>query len=234
MRKFILLLAVGLAAWATPLPAGSTQLIVVLTPDWATPAGELTCYERSGTGPWRRQGEPIAVQTGRLGLGWGRGLHPEPPPGEPRKAEGDGRAPAGLFRLSTMFGSLGPPTKAFPYLRLTPTTVGVDDPQSRHYNQIVDQARVARDWRSAERMLIPDYKLGLVVDHNRPQPVPGAGSCIFMHLWETPETATSGCTVTDYPSLLKVCRWLRAEARPVLVQLPAGSYRSLREVWGLP
>jgi len=179
-------------------------------------------------------GEAVPVQTGRNGLGWGRGLHPEPPSGEPRKAEGDGRAPAGIFRLSTMFGSLGPPTAAFPYRRLTATTVGVDDPQSRHYNQIVDKASLAPDWKSAERMLIPDYKLGLVVDHNRPQPVPGAGSCIFIHLWETPETATSGCTVTDYPSLLRVCRWLRAQARPVLVQLPEGSYRSLREAWGLP
>ncbi len=234
MRTLLLLLALTPLAWGSPVPPGTTQLILVRTSGWNAAAGELLRYERKSSGPWRRQGEAVPVQTGRNGLGWGRGLHPEGPPSDPRKAEGDGRAPAGVFRISTMFGSESAPTAAFPFLPVTSTMVGVDDPRSRHYNEIVDKARVTPDWVSAERMLIPDYRLGLVVDHNRPQPVPGAGSCIFMHLWETPDTATSGCTVTDYASLLTVCQWLRSEAHPVLVQLPEDRYRSLRKPWDLP
>jgi hypothetical protein len=51
---------------------------------------------------------------------------------------------------------------------------------------------------------------------------------------EAPTTATSGCTVTDYASLLAVCRWLRQDARPLLVQLPQAAYEAVGERWGLP
>jgi hypothetical protein len=38
------------------------------------------------------------------------------------------------------------------------------------------------------------YALGAVVAHNSTPPVPGAGSCIFLHVWESPVTPTAGCT----------------------------------------
>jgi len=92
----------------------------------------------------------------------------------------------------------------------------------------------------------PLYKWGVVVEHNgtparvprwgpRPQPTqPGAGSCIFLHIWRGPDAGTAGCTAMAEPALLDTIRWLDADKSPVLVQLPVAEYRRLKAVWTLP
>jgi D-alanyl-D-alanine dipeptidase len=77
------------------------------------------------------------------------------------------------------------------------------------------------------------YRWGVVVGHNWNQ-IPGAGSCIFLHIWERPGEPTSGCTAMPADELLKVIRWLDQTKRPLLVQLPEPEYRRVRELWGLP
>ena len=148
-------------------------------------------------------------------------MHAEPR-GAARKREGDRRAPAGVFRITGAFGvaeKIG--GLRLPVTLLSSTLEAVDDPASRHYNRIVDRARVAHpDWRSSEKMgAIPDYALGLVVAHN-PRRVPGAGSCIFLHLCLPRRTGTAGCTVLRERDLTTLVRWLDAARGPVLVQLP--------------
>ena len=58
-------------------------------------------------------GEPTPVTIGRAGSAWGLGLHPAQR--GPQKREGDGRAPAGVFRIGTAFGYADRPTTALPY-----------------------------------------------------------------------------------------------------------------------
>ena len=86
---------------------------------------------------------------------------------------------------------------AGPYLQLTTRTHCVDDPASRHYNRIVE-AVVEPDWKSSEPMFSYGrvYSLGKVIHHNEgdPTPTPGAGSCIFFHIWRSPGRPTLGCT----------------------------------------
>ncbi|MEW6282612.1 MAG: L,D-transpeptidase family protein [Candidatus Eremiobacterota bacterium] len=240
MRKVliaILLLAWVVPALATPPPLdGSRQAVVVLTESWRARKGTLTRYERSSSGAWLRVGGSLPVIVGRNGMAWGLGLHPTPEAPERVKREGDGCAPAGVFRLTSLFGfgQAPPPAHALPYTELTSDTAGVDDPDSRHYNRIVRPGPdVVRDWKSAERMRIPDYRVGIVVDHN-PEPLKGAGSCIFMHLWVAPDVPTSGCTATSYSNMRMLADWLRRDAHPALVQMPREAYARYREPWGLP
>lgn len=220
---FVLPMSAPAADVESALPRSCRQAVRVTTPDWQASAATVQRFERSGPEvPWTPVGKAVSALTGERGLAWGRGLHPTPRGAQPRKSEGDRRAPAGVFRIT---GAFGRPEKMaglrLPATRLVPTLEAVDDPASRHYNRIVDRAKIARpDWRTSERMsTLPVYALGLVVAHN-PRNVPGAGSCIFLHLWTPRRTGTAGCTVLRERDLTTLARWLDAARAPVLVQLP--------------
>ncbi|MDX1418831.1 MAG: L,D-transpeptidase family protein [Rubricoccaceae bacterium] len=240
MRSLLLLvLLAGLPAAAQPqmhplvIPPEARQLVVVVTPDWESTEATLRRYERDG-GTWAAVGEPVPVVVGRSGLGWGRGLHPDGLDG-PQKREGDGRAPAGVFALTEAFGYAERAETGLPYRHATPDLECVDDAASAYYNEVLDRTGVAPDWDSHEEMRRRDdlYRLGVVVAHNQPA-APGAGSCIFLHIWRGPGTTTAGCTAMPSDAMETVAAWLDAEAAPVLVQLPADAHARLREAWTLP
>ncbi|HET9454226.1 MAG TPA: hypothetical protein VFO66_08090, partial [Gemmatimonadaceae bacterium] len=177
----------------------------------------------------------VSIVVGRTGLAWGVGFDR---PG-PRKVEGDGRAPAGVFPFETAFGFAPADSMRWlhlPYLPLTPNTECVDDTASAHYNTVLERDAVqAVDWTSSERMRrIPQYRLGLLVGYNTSPRVKGRGSCIFFHIWEGPRSPTVGCTALDATALTTIMGWLDPRARPVVVQLPAAVLQEVREEWGLP
>lgn len=221
---------------------GARQLVVVTTEGWDSVRGTLRRYERRGpTGRWQRVGAEVPVVVGRNGLGWGVGRYPRPSGGlDPVKREGDGRAPAGVFDLSGAFGyapAAEVPWIRLPYTHSTAPVKCVDDVESAHYNRVVDETKVAKDWSSREDMLRTDplYRLGVIVDHNwAAQTTPGDGSCIFLHVWKGPGQGTAGCTAMPEPAIRKVLGWLHPAREPVLVQLPAAEYAGLRRAWGLP
>lgn len=244
-RLFSLLLL----ACSWPLATGRTatreldrsrQCVVVLTENWASTTGVLHAFERDESAAgWKEQGAGIAVVVGKNGLGQGRGLVRLDFAGAPAKKEGDDRAPAGIFRLSSAFGYAPASSAAWvklPYLALSKQIEGIDDPSSRFYNKLVDRSKVAKvDWRSSEQMRRDDvrYKWGVVVDHN-PTAIPGAGSCIFLHIWKSSATLTSGCTAMPENDLARLLRWLDPARRPILVQVPKAAYRSVQAKYGLP
>jgi D-alanyl-D-alanine dipeptidase len=219
--------------------AESRQLVLVTTSDWQVVDGEMRLYERDSIdGDWKMVGQKISVVVGRNGMAWGNGLHGGAIQEGPVKQEGDGCSPAGVFRLSSTFG-YAPPDKAgdarLPYIQAIATLECVDDPQSAHYNRIVNRAGVENpDWKSSERMLRDDdqYRWGVVVDHNS-ECAPGCGSCVFMHIWEAPGKGTAGCSAMSSTSIERLLRWLDARKRPILVQLPQNEFERLREAWGL-
>jgi D-alanyl-D-alanine dipeptidase len=211
-----------------------------LTNNWASTTGILHSFERDGAGAgWKEQGGRGAVVVGKKGLGPGRGLVRVDFAGASAKKEGDNRAPAGIFRLSSAFGYAPARSAAWvklPYLALSKQVEGVDDPNSRYYNKLVDRSKVARiDWRSSEQMRRDDvrYKWGVVVDHN-PAAIPGAGSCIFLHIWMSSATFTSGCTAMPESDLVRLLRWLDPARHPILIQMPKAAYQSVRSKYGLP
>jgi D-alanyl-D-alanine dipeptidase len=222
----------------------SLQLIVVTTPDWNTVGGTLRRYERSQPGEeWNAVGDPIAIVVGKNGMGWGAGLiSPDAAgirsPEDPVKKEGDGKSPAGVFLISTAFGYAAekPADWKLPYTSLTPSIECVDDSTSRYYNQVVNRAAVSPDWHSSERMSEAGvaYRWGAVIDHNADPTRPGAGSCVFMHIWGGPGLGTAGCTAMPQEQLEPILSWLDPAKSPILVQLPLLQYKMLMEPWHLP
>ena len=228
-------------------PAGlrmSTQILIVTTQNWDGVAGTLQVYERpQARKKWKAAGAPIPVVLGKKGLGWGAGVASEREAGRraasgPVKKEGDGKSPAGIFRLSTAFGYAAqePPGWKMPYMSITPSVECVDDARSKFYNHVLDRASVAPDWSSSEQMLRPDglYRWGLVVDHNTEPVTAGAGSCIFLHIWMGPGQRTTGCTAMAQEQLEGVLARLDPARKPMLVQLPRAQYKKLRRRWKLP
>ncbi len=213
-------------------------MLVSVTEDWNDASATARLFDRAeGATHWKPRGWKMTASVGREGLAWGRGLHATPVEG-PRKREGDGRSPAGVFDLllATGYEEKPPSGTHLPYRRATETLRCVDDPKSRHYNRLVDEAIVEKDWRSAEDMLRPDelYRLVIVVGHNEPPVVAGAGSCIFLHLRRDESDVTAGCTALDEGRMKDLLRRLDPKMRPVLVQLPRAEYERLRLAWGLP
>jgi len=231
--------ATSQVAPASPL-AGSRQLVLVVAESFGDSQARLRRFERGGNGRWRPVGNDVAVTLGKNGLAWGRGLSGEPPAGGPVKIEGDGRSPAGVFPFGTAFAyqpeNMWVPPKV-PVHRVTAQTVCVETINSASYNRIVDENTVAvKDWSSPDRMLRPDglYRFGLMVDYNVPDTRPGAGSCIFFHLWRRPGAPTVGCTAMNEPAMLAVLAWIDASKKPVLVQLPRPELKRLAVAWGAP
>lgn len=217
----------------------STQLIVVTTADWNAVHGTLQRYERTTPKKkWKAVGEPIAVVVGKNGFGWSESDFARRRANDPVKHEGDGRSPAGLFNLRTTFGyALQQPVGwRMPYIPLTPSVECVDDPRSKFYNRVVDRATVNVDWSSSEHMLYTNgqYRWGIVVDHNTAPVTPGAGSCIFLHIWLGTGEGTVGCTAMAQPNVETLLAWLDPQKKPLLLQLPRQQYKKLHRHWKLP
>lgn len=221
--------------------AAQPQLVLVTTADWNATQGRLQRYLFEG-GQWLAVGEPVAVGIGRNGAAWGRGLRAAPGDGGPVKREGDGRAPAGMFAVGTAFGYAAAAQTALPYAPMSASHYCIDVPASPLYDRIVDARDVGAEAvkGSTEPMRRdlhadgdPRYRLGFVIAHN-PAHVPGAGSCIFAHLWRTPGEPTAGCTAMDAAAMDELLAWLRPQARPVFVLLPQAQYRAVWKQWGLP
>lgn len=230
------------ASPGTPAPRawdGAGQLVLVTTPHVDADEGTLRRYVRDG-GHWRPVGDPVPVTVGRSGIAWGRGLHP-PQPGQ-AKREGDGRAPAGVFRIGTAFGYAQAFPTALPYAPMDAGDWCIDVPDSPLYNRIVDTsevggAAVEGSTEPMRRDLHADgdqrYRLGFVIEHND-DAVPRAGSCIFAHEWKAPGVATAGCTAMAPAAMEALLGWLDPAAEPVFVLLSAADHARLHRPWDLP
>jgi len=240
MRVFLVILGLLAAAagqdYANQLSTAD-KLIVVTTPDWNAVSGTLTRYQRK-RGKWKAEAKPISIVVGKTGLAWDPRLakgHADAFPG-PVKHEGDGKSPAGIFGIPNTFG-FAPSLGSSPmYITLTPTTECVDDASSRHYTQIVDRLNIRdADWNSSERMRgVPGYRQGAVVDYNMNPPVPGDGSCIFLHIWSGPGQGTVGCTAMPAGDVERLVSWIETKGTTALVQLPEEEYQRLKSGWNLP
>ncbi|OQX10796.1 MAG: hypothetical protein BWK73_19405 [Thiothrix lacustris] len=217
------------------LPAATTQLLLVTATDWETSTASLRRLERR-YGHWQYVGDSILVRVGRNGLGWGVGLHIDGVSGT-QKVEGDGKAPAGIFALGTVFGYADklPITLKMPYRIAGERDYFIDAADSPDYNRwrTLTQTQVndpKQHWSSFERMrrLDHQYEYGLIVGHNLLPTIAGRGSAIFLHVWLNPETPTSGCTAMAADDLREVLAWLSLSANPLLIQAPRDAVATLQ------
>jgi L,D-peptidoglycan transpeptidase YkuD (ErfK/YbiS/YcfS/YnhG family) len=218
-------------AVASPIPSTSRQLIIGVIEDWSSTQGSLQLFTRSDAG-WQLAGKQAPMTIGRNGAAWGLGLHPQ----TATKQEGDGKSPAGVFRIRGAYGyaDKAPKGSKLPYTRADKLEC-VDDSASRHYTQIIDSAIETRDWKSSENMRGNHRLYTWVIDiaHNA-SAVPTGGSCIFFHVWGGPDAATEGCTSLEEPALVELMKQLDPAADPIYVLMPIAEYRALHATWGLP
>jgi len=228
------------AADTSPIDALTRQVVLVVTPDWAATQGTLTAFERVPGGPWRQHGRNHTVWVGRAGCGWGRGFHPHGVAG-PRKREGDGRSPAGVFAIGSAFGAAADCETGLDYRPMTGDDWCIDRPESPHYNRIVNvrdvgAAAVAGSTEPMRHDVHRDddaYDLGFMIGHN-PACERDAGSCIFAHLVADPPRPTAGCTAMTRVKLQALLRWLRKDAEPRFALMPADVAVEVAAAWGLP
>ncbi len=243
LPRLALLLPLAVPAAATlaasgPLD-GARQVVVVTSEGWDAGSGRLQAFERGDDG-WQPHGDVFEVALGRNGSAWGVGLHPAPAGDGPRKREGDGRSPAGVFAIGEAFGYAGMIDSALRYRPMLRDSYCIDVPESPLYNRIVEADEVGAEAveGSTEPMRLDlhnngdvRYREGFVIAHN-PGNQPGLGSCIFAHLWRAPGEATAGCTAMEPARMSALLAWLQPQARFVL--LPAAEYRRLQAQWQLP
>jgi D-alanyl-D-alanine dipeptidase len=215
------------------------QLIVVTTETWSTHKGTLRTFESTQKGSWKEVGTSTSVSLGRFGLAWGRGLL-EPTDEHPLKKEGDGRSPAGIFSLGTAFGaaeSLPEDSKGYPYLKAKGSSYCVEDSRSPNYNRLIELGEEeARVWRQRSPLARADglFQWAVVVEQNQSPITPGAGSCIFLHVWRGAHVGTSGCTAMPLSAVSRLVSWLDPRSETRLVQLPRAVYEQIQDQRDLP
>ncbi|NWF90834.1 MAG: L,D-transpeptidase family protein [Ignavibacteriaceae bacterium] len=243
VKAYLLILIIVLPSYSqsnnSPVPRESKQLIIVLTDSTSSTKGFLyRCDKKNGT--WKLISSKLPIVLGRNGLGWGRGLHQIDSSLLPVKVEGDGKSPAGVFTLSYAFGYAKVETMKnlkFPYIEVTSMLECIDDVKSKYYNQLVNNNEADTiDWQSSEKMYFADvyYEQGIVVDQNINPIEKGAGSCIFLHNWATPNETSAGCTEMAPENLKEIINWLNYSDYPILVQLTEPLYRFYQQQWELP
>jgi L,D-transpeptidase catalytic domain len=232
---------------ASPMPPQSHQALVVKAETWDSSQATLQRYAKrtglKGKSFWKPVGGPVAVVLGKGGLGWGVGLHNvssdtqgTAESTEPIKQEGDGKSPAGIFKLGSAYGYAARPLSQmkWPYQASSQDLRCVDDAKSSFYNQILPEK--PKMWDSAEVMRRSDalYTWVLDVEHNKQPATPEKGSCIFLHVWRGETSPTVGCTAMAQKNLEKILSWLDPKAQPLLIQLPKTTYQTLQTSWELP
>ena len=240
--RLALFLIVG-AVWhshsAAALEPEVREVVVAIAPGWDSMQGHLQCFRRAAGGDWQPASEPIPVLFGKNGLAWGRGLEGTDEPGLHKK-EHDGRAPAGVFKIGTIYtyDPALPPGADYPFHTVNDADAWVDDPKSPNYNRhvTIPDASNPPPWFDKQKMRHGDFAYRWLVEirHNADPPTPGDGSAIFFHIRRGASRPTSGCTTMAEPNLVKLIQFLHADEHPRYALLPWSEYHAKWRAWGLP
>ncbi|HRG28515.1 MAG TPA: L,D-transpeptidase family protein [Chitinophagales bacterium] len=210
-------------AAAVSYPVNGLQLIVVQTHDWSTTSGTMQLLERADTASDWRVVDTFDVMVGRNGMARDKNSSWQQTTNDPIKQEGDGCAPSGIFSLGPVFSNHALDNLNMPFKQVNKSDLCVDDINSKYYNTLIDVDTILeKDFNSFEYMRRDDhqYEYGVWVHYNTNPQVPGNGSCIFLHIYKTPNTPTSGCTAMSKENMLKLIHWLNASKNPMLIQYP--------------
>ena len=219
--------------------ADPKQIIVGIARGWDATQGTVQGFERDSTGAWKATLGPFPVLFGKNGLAWGRGTHGGAETGL-HKEERDGRAPAGVFNIGTIYtyDAALPEGANYPFHQVNDADAWVDDPSLPNYNQHVSipDPRHPPSWFEKMKMRHGDFAYRWLVEirHNSDPIEPGAGSAIFFHIRRGLARPTSGCTTMEEGNLVKLIRWLHTDAHPQYALLPRSEYQKKWAAWGLP
>jgi L,D-peptidoglycan transpeptidase YkuD (ErfK/YbiS/YcfS/YnhG family) len=228
------------------LPEDTQQLIIGIAPDKSSSHVTLSMFEKSKVG-WQQNGTEWKGRLGKNGLAWGIGLHPGNIEGAMKK-EGDGRSPAGIFRIGSESGyafGYAPDIKklpTLPYKVITTRDLWVEDSHSPYYNRhILLPYDPKSKWEKEAQMHQGDHahSLKLFIAHNegteKKRAVANTGSSIFFHIWRGGGSKpTAGCTTMHEAKLKEVISKIDPSKNPVYILLTANDYKKYRASWKLP
>jgi L,D-peptidoglycan transpeptidase YkuD (ErfK/YbiS/YcfS/YnhG family) len=184
-------------------------VVVVTATSWRSTSGRLTVYTRSGAG-WRAV-RTTSARLGRSGLVVAA-----------KRTQGSGTTPAGLFAMTEAFGRKADPGTALPYTKVTLDHWWVQDRRSRYYNQMRRGSQggfalTRWGYYGSERLAAmgAQYDYAAVIDFNRPKPVIGRGSGIFLHAYGDPTTV--GCVSVHRDRMIEILRLLRPADYPRII-----------------
>ena len=205
MRAAILAIIVVLApqaalAQSCPEPLGHARRLVLVTADsFASTSATVQRYERAAANaPWQLSGGPAGALIGYKGIGWAHAFRTFARKGEPIKAEGDKRVPAGFFKIGRPFGFA---VSDHPdYLRIVDGMTCVNDLSSPAYNTIKSRAEIGPGVHGENMWRVPEYRRGILIDYPSDRKA-RAGSCIFIHLQLPGRAGTGGCVALPEPQL---------------------------------
>jgi L,D-peptidoglycan transpeptidase YkuD (ErfK/YbiS/YcfS/YnhG family) len=213
---------VGIAS-SMVLPLDKSAQVLVVHGQLKSPKAELILFTKA-SGKWVR-GKRFEAVIGKNGMGFGKGIEAQNIFSlETKKQEGDGKSPSGVFTLGRVFGKAErlPFFSNYPYVQILPSMEGVDDRESKYYNQIVNTSEVQREWKSFESIFREDhlYDWFVEINHNSTN-TPGEGSLIFLHVWRKEGEGTAGCTALEEKDLLYILKWLDKDKNPLFILLPS-------------
>lgn len=184
------------------LPADCEQCIVVLGKSNDLHA-KLQTFEKKA-GSWTRTRE-LPATVGRNGIATAEA-----------KKEGDGKTPAGMYRLTRAFGYAEKIETGLTYRQATAKDLWIDDSQSPDYNRWVTAPTKAKSFEEMKRK--DDlYEIGAVIEYNTDPIVAGKGSAIFFHVWGGKDSPTAGCVAIEKQKLREILKWLDRARRPCIV-----------------
>ncbi|MDR6333410.1 L,D-peptidoglycan transpeptidase YkuD (ErfK/YbiS/YcfS/YnhG family) [Xanthobacter flavus] len=133
------------------------------------------------------------------------------------KREGDGRTPAGRWRILALLyrPDHGPrPVSRLPARTIRPDDGWCDDRADRRYNHPVTLPIGGPRKVSHEKMWRDDtlYDLVLVIDHNQRPRIAGRGSAVFVHLARPGFKPTEGCVALRRADMKRLLARLRPGA----------------------
>ena len=194
------------------------QLVVVIADTMDSTTAIMQRYELIDES-YHPKGETINVNLGRNGLAWRKNsfipLH-----NVIYKQEGDGRSPAGLFKLNHVYGYENRLSTSMPYTQSSANLICVDDSTSPAYNTLrtIDSSLNLKsfEWMRRDDNL---YKYLITTSYNE-QHIPHDGSCIFLHVQRGDNSPTSGCTSMKQEDIKTIISWLDPKKKPMLLQIP--------------
>ena len=206
------------ASWAAALTApcpgavnrlpgtqSATELVTVTASSYGTTTASLELWERRGS-CWRHVAGPWRAWLGRGGL-------------STHKREGDGATPAGTYAIGgTVYGIAPDPGVRSTYRRLACGDWWDEDVHSATYNTFRhvacgSQPPFGGDSEALWRISL-QYRYFAVIEYNAHPAVRGRGSAIFLHV--SAGRPTAGCVSLPEAQLVRVLRWLRPSARPLV------------------
>ena len=231
MRKYIVLIIlthlIANNMYAQPIESfnqyltGSNQVLYVATANADAIQGTMVLYERKNAGkPWRKK-DSFAIVVGRAGLAKDPQTAIPLNITMPVKREGDGKSPAGIFKLGDVFSYHSVNKLHMPFVQVDTNFYCVDDANSAYYNTLIVKDTATAPFNSFEYMKRNDdlYEYGVWVLYNSDPVIAGNGSCIFIHIWRNENSGTAGCTAMSKENILKLIHWLNKKKNPVLLQV---------------